>query len=87
MSKPDLYTELHDAWEGEGNTARVSFGDWLWSMAENERGTLQQAAKAYLDSCVRCPQCFGEDDDCQYCEGATVVPEGSFHEWHEQNKD
>lgn len=43
--KIDLETELRDAWEGEGNSDRITFDEWLDAMADNDRGTLQDAAK------------------------------------------
>lgn len=45
--KISLHAELLDAWEGEGNSSRISFRDWLRDMANNPRGTLQDAAKRY----------------------------------------
>lgn len=46
---PDiLRSELMDAWQGEGNSSRVSFADWLFAMAQNEQGTLRDAARDYL---------------------------------------
>lgn len=45
-----LETELRDAWEGEGNSKRITFNRWLQNMASNDRGTLQDAAKELLDT-------------------------------------
>lgn len=82
-----IYDELCDAWEGEGNCERVSFGEWMREMAENPRGTLQNAADDYLSACVECPFCNGEDVYCTLCEGAFVIPEGSAKEWSRLNRD
>lgn len=41
-------TELRDAWEGEGNSTRVTFEKWVAAMADNDSGTLQESAKLYL---------------------------------------
>jgi hypothetical protein len=43
-----LNAELRDAWTGEGNSARVTFHEWLEAMADNNRGTLQDAAREYI---------------------------------------
>ena len=40
-----LYDEMYDAYLGEGNHERITFGDWLDDMAENPQGTLQDAAR------------------------------------------
>ena len=40
--------ELRDAWEGEGNSARITFADWVMEMADNPRGTLKAAATEVL---------------------------------------
>ena len=52
MSNPvraaSLRFELRDAWIGEGNAKQVTFRRWLQNMAENPRGTLQEAAQEYL---------------------------------------
>lgn len=43
-----LYQELRDAWTGSGNKRLgYSFRNWLECMADNDRGTLQEAAKAF----------------------------------------
>jgi hypothetical protein len=44
-----LQFELWDAYEGEGNAERVTFLQWIRDMAANDKGTLQEAAKRYLD--------------------------------------
>jgi hypothetical protein len=43
-----LRAELVDAWQGEGNSSRVSFEKWVRDMADNPRGTLQEAAQKWL---------------------------------------
>jgi hypothetical protein len=43
-----LEAELTDAWEGQGDRKRITFHRWVKEMADNDRGTLQDAAKEYL---------------------------------------
>lgn len=44
----DLELELWDGWYGSGAAQKTSFVEWLRDMADNPRGTLQDAAKAFL---------------------------------------
>jgi hypothetical protein len=39
-----LERELKEAYEDEGNRARITWPEWLSAMANNPRGTLQDAA-------------------------------------------
>lgn len=48
--KLSLFDHLQDAWKGEGNSKRITFAQWVIEMANNSRGTLQDAAKRYLKS-------------------------------------
>jgi DNA-binding MarR family transcriptional regulator len=43
-----LVVELHDAYEGQGNSKCVSFDEWVHDMAESPTGTLSNAASQYL---------------------------------------
>ena len=48
--KDALEAELRDAWQGEGNSQRVTFNNWIEAMANNDSGTLQQAAQQFQES-------------------------------------
>lgn len=78
MTERQLEAELEEAWIGEGNSLRVPFMDWLEAMADNSRGTMQEAAKALLKHREgqprRCPYCGG--NDCRH-----------FIGWTEDGKD
>lgn len=54
-----LRQELVDAWEGEGH--KITFIDWVTNMADNPRGTLQQAARQYLGRCPECGRAKAKD--------------------------
>lgn len=46
--KISVEAELRDAWEGQGNSRRITFLQWVREMADNPRGTLQDSARMFL---------------------------------------
>ena len=75
--KGRLVAELRDAWQGSGRGTVDTFMEWVQDMAEDERGTLQEAAKALLaDDALVATLC----DRCgKALEPGPVGPDGRTH--------
>ena len=43
----ELETELTDAYEGEGNSPRLTFDEWVTNAADDDAHTLQDAAREF----------------------------------------
>ncbi len=78
-----LESELQDACEAEGNV--VAFDEWLAAMAENDRGTEQEAAQELI--MLRSLASDGEGYADDWNHGVPLIRDSYFKEYAQQFAD